>query len=184
MEDMQTMLQLQLTGTMNGQDTRVTISIDSEESFDIRDMGVQEDAQEQAQEAATDGEGSVETEGDDYPTSVSTESPTEPETAEEPETPDIDPEEMPPMTAGTKQFKVGKVVLQGNEWMPARDILSTLDESDDPDEWNRSIVTSHIHSLIKKGVLDRRKDESLGVYEYKLTDMGYATLTHATAQGE
>lgn len=193
MGDSNPMLQLQVSGQLNGQPARVTISVDTEQSLDIQDVGVDRSA---------DTEGAPAT--DEHPTTVST--PADAEGASTPAEGDAraddsngepagldalfpengyDVDDLPPMTAGTKQYKVGRVVLDANDvWLPARDILEELEEHKDGDEWNRSIVTSHIHSLLKKDVLERRKDESLGVYEYRVSDLGRATLKHAESGTE
>lgn len=91
----------------------------------------------------------------------------------------FDEEDIPPFTAGTKQFQVANMVFEGSGPVRVRYITDELQEKDPEGDWNDSKVTSHLYAVMKKEIIEREKDSSTGKWEYQMTDLGRAAIRYA-----
>lgn len=91
-----------------------------------------------------------------------------------------DPEDLPPFSAGTKQFKVAEAVFESNgSPIRVREITDKLQDEEGEDEWNDSKVASHLHTIKNKEIVDREKHKPSGKWQYYVTDLGEAAIKHA-----
>lgn len=160
---MDEILHVEIKGKFNGRDASLNIGLEAETAFEIEKVNTSEPAEPtEATEATEDS-------ADAPPAEV----------ASEQSEPQYNQEDLPPLSSDTKQFLPAKLFYDFDEVMTSKEAEEKLEEEVPDEDWNSSKVSSHLHSLLEKKIIDREKNKRTGKYEYHLTELGRAAVENA-----